>query len=288
MMLTRCPGCATTFRVTPEQVKARHGKVRCGRCQHVFDAIEFLVDAAAVLPATQASMPPEAPVEEAHPAVAPIAAEPLEASVPVRASAVEAPTLPEEISSLDVETQPPAEQNDAILLQPSPLSTAYARAKSASQPSWPWTIAATLVFFVLLAQLMLAFRVDLAVNYPQVRPLLDMLCEHAHCTVELPSDPDKVSIETSDLHPGKKGILELSATLRNRAPHAQAWPHLELTLTDAADKPIVRKVITPAQYLPAAQTAADGFAADGELGLQLQLDAGTLPAAGYRLYLFYP
>jgi hypothetical protein len=233
--------------------------------------------------------PPEPPVKEVSP---PVAA-PIDAPMPVHASAVEAPeTLPEETSSLDTETQAPAltpaEEDDTLLLQPSPLSTTYARTRSLRQPSWPWTIAATLVFFVLLAQLMLAFRVDLAVKYPQVRPLLEMLCEHAHCTVALPSDPDKVSIETSDLHPDKKGILELSATLRNRAPHAQAWPYLELTLTDGADKPIVRKVITPAQYLPASQTEADGFAADGELGLQLQLDAGTLPAAGYRLYLFYP
>ena len=42
MMLTRCPGCATTFRVTPEQLKARQGKVRCGKCQAVFNALETL------------------------------------------------------------------------------------------------------------------------------------------------------------------------------------------------------------------------------------------------------
>ncbi|HRI91316.1 MAG TPA: zinc-ribbon domain-containing protein, partial [Accumulibacter sp.] len=30
-MKTCCPGCQTIFRVTPEQLKARAGKVRCGR-----------------------------------------------------------------------------------------------------------------------------------------------------------------------------------------------------------------------------------------------------------------
>src|SRR5690606_23642075 len=67
MMLTRCPGCSTTFRVTPEQVKARQGKVRCGRCQHVFDAIEALVEAA-IVPGT-ATTP--TPIPDAAPAVAP-------------------------------------------------------------------------------------------------------------------------------------------------------------------------------------------------------------------------
>ena len=36
--LTRCPGCRTVFRVTPEQLALREGQVRCGRCRAVFDA----------------------------------------------------------------------------------------------------------------------------------------------------------------------------------------------------------------------------------------------------------
>ena len=79
MMLTRCPGCSTTFRVTPEQVKARQGKVRCGRCQHVFDAIESLVEAAVLQPAVAAAVIP--------PAAAPVVP-------PPPASTPEADTLP--------------------------------------------------------------------------------------------------------------------------------------------------------------------------------------------------
>ena len=44
MMLTRCPTCGTAFRVTPEQLKARAGKVRCGHCNGVFNALETLED----------------------------------------------------------------------------------------------------------------------------------------------------------------------------------------------------------------------------------------------------
>lgn len=318
MMLTRCPGCSTTFRVTPEQVKVRQGKVRCGRCQHVFDAIEALVEAA-IAPAT-ATTP--TPIPDAAPAVAPAPA-PSTAPLTESAAATDAepkiapastaadstppspagpvgptasPPMPEREDEregeLDAETQPPelaaTQTADDILLQPSPLSSAYAETRGLRQASWPWTLGATLVLLALIAQALIAFRVDLAVKYPQSRPLLDMLCDYAACTVELPAAPDLVSIESSELHPGKKGGLELNATLRNRAPHAQAWPHLELTLTDGADKPIVRKVITPEQYLPAIQSVSDGFAANADQVVRLMLDAGTLPAAGYRLYLFYP
>ena len=43
-MLTHCPSCRTTFRVTPLQIKARSGKVRCGQCHFVFNAIDTLAD----------------------------------------------------------------------------------------------------------------------------------------------------------------------------------------------------------------------------------------------------
>src|SRR6185503_2880316 len=37
-MITRCPACATAFRVTEPQLRARAGQVRCGRCGALFDA----------------------------------------------------------------------------------------------------------------------------------------------------------------------------------------------------------------------------------------------------------
>ncbi|MBM6549657.1 zinc-ribbon and DUF3426 domain-containing protein [Marinomonas ostreistagni] len=37
-MITRCPKCATTFRVTQEVLSMAKGKVRCGQCFHIFTA----------------------------------------------------------------------------------------------------------------------------------------------------------------------------------------------------------------------------------------------------------
>lgn len=288
MMLTRCPGCSTTFRVTPEQVKARHGKVRCGRCQHVFDAIEFLVDAQ-LAPANtgQETPPPVAPALPPEPAPELQAPAPVQPEAPI--AEPEPFVEPEPVAAIpDQLDEPTAPPDDDILLQPSPLSTTYAPQSTARTPVWPWAIAAVMALTALTAQAMIAFRTDLAVKYPASRPVLEMLCAQTDCVIELPSNPELVSIEASDLHPAKKVGLELTATLRNRAPHTQSWPYLELTLTDGADKPIVRKIITPEQYLPTTQVEGDGFEANGELAVQLQLDAGNLPAAGYRLYLFYP
>ncbi|MGH8186818.1 MAG: DUF3426 domain-containing protein [Steroidobacteraceae bacterium] len=43
-MLTQCPNCQTTFRVTSEILRVADGQVRCGRCQTQFDALERLLD----------------------------------------------------------------------------------------------------------------------------------------------------------------------------------------------------------------------------------------------------
>lgn len=316
MMLTRCPSCTTTFRVTPEQVKARHGQVRCGRCQHVFDAIEFLVDAAPANagPSTAPLSETELVVEAATPEAAEVDTaslivedatltgepdaspsppdEPAETAVAEAVVAEEVEALPAPEDEQTPDDPPSLTESSQILLQtpqPSPLSAGYLRATEAARtPRWPWWLGVIFALIALILQATLHYRTDLATKYPAARPWLEALCAHAHCVVELPSNPDLVSIEASDLHPGRKGELELTATLKNRADYTQAWPHLELTLTDGIDKPIVRKIITPNEYLPPSQLEAAGFAANSDQSVQLALDPGTLPAAGYRLYLFYP
>ena len=43
-MYTRCPKCSTCFRVTERHLAIAKGKVRCGQCQHVFNAPEHAID----------------------------------------------------------------------------------------------------------------------------------------------------------------------------------------------------------------------------------------------------
>ena len=49
-IITKCPGCGTTFRVTPPQLQAQHGMVRCGRCANVFDGFKTLATLSDVTP----------------------------------------------------------------------------------------------------------------------------------------------------------------------------------------------------------------------------------------------
>ncbi|MEQ9545301.1 MAG: DUF3426 domain-containing protein [Marinobacter sp.] len=60
---TQCPNCDTRFRVTDEQLSIARGKVRCGNCMEVFNAVEHQVKPAASTTPSQPT-PPGSPDTE--------------------------------------------------------------------------------------------------------------------------------------------------------------------------------------------------------------------------------
>ena len=49
MQITHCPQCETAFKVSPQQLDAAKGWVRCGRCAHVFEAHLYFEQPAPVI-----------------------------------------------------------------------------------------------------------------------------------------------------------------------------------------------------------------------------------------------
>lgn len=63
-LVTRCPSCATTFKVVRDQLRISDGWVRCGRCSNVFDAtleLQQAPEAGALATATRVEAPAESP-----------------------------------------------------------------------------------------------------------------------------------------------------------------------------------------------------------------------------------
>ncbi|MGJ7493826.1 zinc-ribbon and DUF3426 domain-containing protein [Variovorax sp. RT4R15] len=58
-LVTRCPSCATTFKVVRDQLRISDGWVRCGRCSNVFDATLDLQEAPDAGTAAPAAAPEE-------------------------------------------------------------------------------------------------------------------------------------------------------------------------------------------------------------------------------------
>lgn len=155
-----------------------------------------------------------------------------------------------------------------------------------------WGFLALLAFVTLAGQVVYRYRAEVAAMLPSTRAPLHSLCATLGCDVPLPRRPELMSIDSSELQadPRREGLIALNAVIRNRAAFAQDYPSLELTLTDEGDRPVLRRVLTPRDYLDARgrQLAAQGIAPASEASLRVYLDTSGARATGYRLYLFYP
>lgn len=68
-LITRCPACATMFKVVPDQLRVSDGWVRCGHCGEVFDARAHMQEPAAVAQAQSADRDMIAAPPQAAPSV---------------------------------------------------------------------------------------------------------------------------------------------------------------------------------------------------------------------------
>ena len=388
--LTRCPGCATVFRITAQQLAFREGQVRCGHCRAVFDANDHFVSLDAAPPpdvflppgeepreagagtdeiggshapavadsTTDAQLAAEAYVEEqlASEAGDAASAEPIheepgaEAKTATEIGRLDEPASEQAPTHDSSETQfsdeaagatggtdrAAAESSDASASEPEvagseqegagapepeaetpgPAPEAEAPAPAAADAAsigaglggpaerFEWKkkrtpravsprlyaiTAAGLVVGVVL-QLVLEYRDTLGAYVPATRPLLAATCKPLGCTIGPLRDGAALSIDASDLQadPAHRGLLLLSATIRNRAGHAIAFPYLELMLTDSSDRVVVRRAFPPAEYASGSADIAAGIPPNGEHVVRMFLDASATQQAGYRVYLFYP
>ena len=271
---TQCPQCNTRFKVSQEQLDAHQGMVRCGRCQAVFNATEYLQEDQ---PSPQLNLP--IAEEGLQPTAVAATYKELDFNLgvlartkkPNKIEAAESATLAQRIAFV----------SNSEALPPEPVK---------KFSSWLWFVGCLLLLIVLLAQAAYFFRVELAANLPGTKPVLTTYCGLLQCAIPLPQKADSMSIESSDLEadPVQVGVISLNALLHNRAPYTQAYPNLELTLTDAQDKALARRTFHPAEYLKPGEDEKQGLAANRELGVKLNLDTTDLKPSGYRLFLFYP
>lgn len=148
---------------------------------------------------------------------------------------------------------------------------------------WPYMVLAVILSVVLLAQLSFYFRSEIVVRWPAFSAIYQSLA----VDVPLPENADQVTIEASDLQSDPaRSLFILQATVKNRAAYAQAWPALELTLTDINEAVVARRVIDAVDYLPP-DALGQAFEANSERVVRLSIEAKDLGASGYRLYLFY-
>jgi predicted Zn finger-like uncharacterized protein len=150
------------------------------------------------------------------------------------------------------------------------------------------SVGSAVLLLILAAQGISAFRNELAARFPGTRPALLAACTVLRCRVELPARIDRLAIEQGELTALGASSYSLATLLHNQGSLVQAWPHIELTLTDTNEKPLLRRVFTPAEYLPQGTSPAAGFAARAEQPVKLYFQLDQLKPSGYSIAVFYP
>ena len=149
-------------------------------------------------------------------------------------------------------------------------------------------IGSVVLLLLLLLQVMTTFRNPLAAQFPQWKPTLVALCKLSGCQVDLPAQIEALSIEQGELQTLREQTFSYVSLLRNQSRSVQAWPSIELILNDANDKPLLRRVIAPRDYLPANIDVSKGFAPRSEQTIKLYFALDQLTASGYHIAIFYP
>jgi predicted Zn finger-like uncharacterized protein len=318
-LITRCPACGTMFKVVPDQLKISEGWVRCGHCADVFDATAHLQQEA---PATEPDslIPVPQLLRHAEPAPARRAADEGFASSLNTEVGDGLSTDPPDSSQLEEEAlalmEQPQDEPFELRRQDAPL-VEEPRSRAATQPApieaepelhdlsfvrkarrlafWRSPLVRVALFFLLLLlgsllvlQVAVHDRNRLAAADPALRPWLARLCDVIHCTIDAPRQIESIAIDSSSFNKLRGDAFRLNVALKNQASTEVAMPALELTLTDAQDQALLRRVIMPAEFAPNRRAIAAGGEWTGSLALGVAANGATSRVAGYRLLAFYP
>lgn len=152
-------------------------------------------------------------------------------------------------------------------------------------------VALAMAGLVLLLALGLQIAVQerdvIAARNPAARAVMEGLCAPLQCRLQAPQHIAAVVIDSSSFLKDRDdaSVYQLQLSLKNNSAHTVAMPALELTLTDARDQAVVRRVLLRAD-LGAPVELAPGATWSGTL--TMRLTQGADQVAGYRLLAFYP
>ena len=234
-MYTQCPHCLAVYEPTPFVLARGRGKLQCGGCGNAFDALERL--SAEPIHAAAMVVPPS----EAPPRVRPETA-------PEQGQLFEAPRAQ------------------------SPKFVAKRATIAPRRTPVGWWLGSLALALSLGAQMVLAQRAELASD-PTWRPWLLRVCDALRCDLPAWRDVAALKLQARDVrpHPSVPNALMISATFRNDAPWPQAWPTLQIALSDLDGRPIALRRFRVEEYLgstPREATLAPGQSASATLEVQ--------------------
>lgn len=306
------------FRVVPDQLRISDGWVRCGQCEEIFDAsLHLLANQPVEAPiaprqADLSELPDEAPqsddTEFLEPAATPqtpddqwpqplrdsealeVAQDHLQESEPDAlqdsASAVTPELDVNAPESLAIQGEP-----EAALVEPpvSFLKTGNGHSFwGRTSVLWTMGLMGLILLLGFALQILVHERNRIVALEPNMAPWMQTLCDAMDCTLSPLRRIESIVIESSSFARVRGNSHQLSFVLKNTSDIALALPAMELTLTDAQDQVVTRRVFEPAELGATAQVLLAGAEWSGAATLAVDAGSKAERVAGYRLLAFYP
>ena len=307
--ITTCPACETQFLLNTDQLKAQRGKVQCGHCQQLFNAKNRLTEVAENTN-IDAALSTDISIRDADDSTVENGASNNSSADHIQAfndtsdnytsdtsdfstNRITAFHTDENLRADDRETFNDQTEGSNSASAPTIIQDLTTEPQFTKEPfnlKKLWiSLLGLLLLILALLQTLYFFRTQITAQYPQFKPYLLQACRALNCEIKLAQNLNLLTIDDSDMQESDdyEDVISFSSVLINNANYVQDYPNIELTLTDTQDQPVLRKLVTPKEYLTKNIQVEAGMDARQELRLNLVIDASELTVAGYRVLLVY-
>jgi predicted Zn finger-like uncharacterized protein len=273
MLITTCPECATTFRISVGILEKAGGQVRCGRCVRVFDAnvdlreIDDAETEANAGPTPEHGLIPESePQSESEPEPEPEPESESDDGEDEQPFTFTATTESPEVADIEADASAEAEaetdaeveveveaeaDTEAAWLEPAVPDWLRPVDRPMNVRSWRWTAGAVVLSLTLAGQLMHRFRGEL-VAVPALGPVLERVYSVIDIEIEAPVDLDQFSLLdlTALAEPAgeESGLLIIETRVQNKGPKVQPFPYIFVRLLDRWEDTVAGRYFGPAEY----------------------------------------
>jgi len=143
---------------------------------------------------------------------------------------------------------------------------------TSARVAWPWYVAIVALGLLLVLQLLLAQRHELAAS-ARWRPWVEGLCSALPCEIPAWREPQAFTMLDRSVQPSPAmpGVLAVQASFRNDARWPQPWPHLLLRLSDVEGRQVGMRAFAPSEYRQAAVGTDDLLAPGQSATVRLQV-----------------
>jgi predicted Zn finger-like uncharacterized protein len=238
VMETTCPQCKSRFRLTEKQLSQAFGKVSCGECGNVFNAMTDLQNYEGALPLDYFAR--QAEEDEFL----------QESSLSISAIDVDVDVDDDDDADTDADTD--AETVFVERRQVSLHEAMYGSERRSLFALGPlgWFVGILLLAAVGIAQTIYYQRYQL-IEKPRYQQQVLNLCQVLPCAETSFSSIEQIRLLERNIftHPVATNALMVTGSFVNQAPFAQKLPDLLISLFDVQGKLIANRLFSPPEYL---------------------------------------